>query len=111
MLRRYTNLSPGDLHRRRSASKPPPSDPAACHAQQAFSAAMALMVQDAALGGASRFRGTSILVEPVAELLRRGVSETTLLSDFPLLTPDMIIAARVYVALQRTFAPTLASWG
>lgn len=109
MLRRYTNLSPSDLHRRLSASKPPPSDSAASPAQQAFSAAMALMVQDAALGGASRFRGTSILVDPVAELLQRGVSETTLLSDFPLLTPDMIIAARIYVALKRTSAAALAS--
>ena len=57
----------------------------------------------------SGFRGTSILVDPVAELLQRGVSETVLLSDFPLLTPDMIIAARIYVALKRTSAPALAS--
>ena len=98
MLRRYTNLSPSDLHRQLAKAAPTPEAGSAL-GQAAYAAAMALIVEDPALNGAPRFRGTAVPVRPVAELLTKGVSEATLLSDFVMLTPEMLIAARVYSAL------------
>lgn len=102
MLRRYTHLTPAALHkqmddRRRELARAQESG--AATAQAAFSAAMALVVEDPLLGGAPRFRGTSVLVQPVGELLGRGVSEAVILSDFPELTPEMLVAARLQRAI------------
>lgn len=44
---------------------------------------MSLITEDPALGGAPRFRGTPVPVQPVANLLRKGVSEAMVLADFP----------------------------
>jgi integrase/uncharacterized protein (DUF433 family) len=98
MLRRYTNLKPIDLHNHIAKRKPTP-DGATAPGQAAFSAAMALIVEDPALGRAARFRGTPVLVNPIAQLLGRGVSEGLILSDFPDLTTEMLAAAKIYAAV------------
>ncbi|HTZ79057.1 MAG TPA: DUF433 domain-containing protein [Stellaceae bacterium] len=58
---------------------------------------MKTVVQDPEIqAGAPTFRGTRILVHPIAQALERGVSEAELLEDYPSLTPKMLEAARVY---------------
>jgi uncharacterized protein (DUF433 family) len=46
--------------------------------------------------GAPTFRGTRILVYPIAEALERGVPASELLEDYASLTPKMLEAARIY---------------
>jgi uncharacterized protein (DUF433 family) len=46
--------------------------------------------------GATTFRGTRILVQPVAQALDRGVSEAEILEDYPGLTAKMLRAARLH---------------
>lgn len=58
---------------------------------------MKSVVQDPEIqAGAPTFKGTRILVHPVAQALERGVSEAELLEDYPSLTPKMLEAARIY---------------
>lgn len=47
-------------------------------------------------GGAATFKGTRLLVHPIASLLDRHVSEEELREDYPNLTAAMIEAARIY---------------
>ncbi len=102
MLKRYTHIQPSTLHKRlEERAKEASKGQAGAASQAAFSSAMALIVEDPLLSGAPRFRGTSVLVHPIADLLHRGVPEATILADFPDLTPDMLVAARLHCALAR----------
>lgn len=62
----------------------------------ALEAALALIVEDDEVqAGAATFRGTRILVRPIAEALRRGVSVEELIEDYGL-SKEQIAATRVY---------------
>lgn len=62
----------------------------------ALEAALALIVEDDEVqAGAATFRGTRILVRPIAAALRRGVRPDELEQDYRL-SEDQIAAARVY---------------
>ncbi|MBG0792460.1 DUF433 domain-containing protein [Methylocystis sp. H62] len=62
----------------------------------ALEAALALIVEDDEIqAGAATFRGTRILVRPIAEALRRGVPADDLMEDYGL-SQERIAAARVY---------------
>lgn len=64
---------------------------------EGYRRAMQLIVEDDDIqGGAATFRGTRILVQQIADLLRQGASEPELREDYPRLTTEMISAARVY---------------
>lgn len=66
-----------------------------------LAAALELIVEDPEVqGGAPTFRGTRILVRPVAEALDRGILEAELLEDYPALTLESIAAARLYAAVR-----------
>ena len=93
MLKRYTHIQPSTLHKRlEERAKEASQGQAGAASQAAFSSAMALIVEDPLLNGAPRFRGTSVLVHPIADLLHRGVPEPTILADFP--RPDARHAGR-----------------
>ena len=58
---------------------------------------MKTVVQDPEIQAeAPTFKGTRVLVYPVAQALERGVPEEELLEDYPSLTRDMLEAARIY---------------
>jgi len=60
-------------------------------------AAKRLIVEDPKIqAGAATFRGTRILVHPIADALAAGISESELLEDYPRLTPSMLEAARIW---------------
>ncbi len=62
----------------------------------ALEAALALIVEDDEIqAGAATFRGTRILVRPIAEALRRGVPADDFMEDYGL-SQEQIAAARVY---------------
>jgi uncharacterized protein (DUF433 family) len=62
----------------------------------ALEAALALIVEDEEVqGGAPTFRGTRILVRPIAAALRRGVRADELQEDYGL-SEEQFAAARVY---------------
>lgn len=102
MLRRYTNLRPEHLklvefvprRQKMSLAKGESSNSAV------FQAAMELVVEDPSLDGAPRFRGTQIGVYPIADLLAGGAPEEMLLAEFPRLSPEMLTAARIYMAVR-----------
>lgn len=59
--------------------------------------AMSLIVEDSDIqAGAATFRGTRILVRPIAAAVARGIPETELLEDYPALTAEMIEAAKLF---------------
>lgn len=62
--------------------------------------------------GAATFKGTRILVHPIADALAAGISETELLEDYPRLTRDMLDAARIWCAAypRRGRPRTKAPW-
>lgn len=56
-----------------------------------------LIVEDPGTqAGAATFKGTRILVHPIADALAAGISESELLDDYPRLTPQMLEAARIW---------------
>lgn len=56
-----------------------------------------LIVEDPRIqAGAATFKGTRILVQPIADALAAGISESELLEDYPRLTPLMLEAARIW---------------
>ncbi len=63
----------------------------------AYRRAMRVIVEDPEInGGAPTFRNTRLLVCPIADLLRKGVSVGDLREDFPRLTNEMAEAALVF---------------
>jgi integrase/uncharacterized protein (DUF433 family) len=63
----------------------------------AYRRALRLIVEDPAInGGAATFRGTRLLVTPIADLLRGGATMADLQEDFPRLTPEMAEAALIF---------------
>ncbi|MGK9234242.1 DUF433 domain-containing protein [Inquilinus limosus] len=66
-----------------------------------------LIVEDPDIqAGAATFKGTRILVHPIADALAAGISEAELLEDYPRLTRDMLDAARIWcVAYPRRGRP------
>ncbi len=59
--------------------------------------AQRLIVEDPSVqAGTATFKGTRILVHPIADALAAGVSESELLEDYPRLTPSMLEAARIW---------------
>jgi uncharacterized protein (DUF433 family) len=56
-----------------------------------------LIVEDPKIqAGAATFKGTRILVHPIADALAAGISESELLEDYPRLTLQMLEAARIW---------------
>lgn len=74
--------------------------------------AMSLIVEDPEIqGGAATFRGTRLMVHPIADLLEQGVAEEELREDYPRLTGAMIAAARLYAkAHPRRGRPRKPDW-
>jgi len=67
----------------------------------AYRRALRLIVEDPSInGGAATFRGTRLLVAPIADLMRGGATITDLQEDFPRLTPEMAEAALVFTRLE-----------
>jgi uncharacterized protein (DUF433 family) len=61
--------------------------------------AMSLIVEDPEVqGGAPTFKGTRLLVQHIASLLKQGVPPEELREDYPRLTEPMIEAARIFTA-------------
>jgi len=59
--------------------------------------AKALIVEDPEVqGGAATFRGTRLMVHPIADLLGQGTAPSELMEDHPHLTAEMMEAAVVY---------------
>jgi uncharacterized protein (DUF433 family) len=59
--------------------------------------AQRLIVEDPSVqAGTATFKGTRILVHPIADALAAGISESELLEDYPRLTPSMLEAARIW---------------
>ena len=62
-----------------------------------YQKAMQMIVENPEIqGGAATFKGTRLLVHPIAALLQQGVPEAELREDYPNLTPAMIEAARIF---------------
>lgn len=56
-----------------------------------------LIVEDPRIqAGAATFKGTRILVQPIADALAAGISESELFEDYPRLTSPMLEAARIW---------------
>lgn len=74
--------------------------------------AMALVVEDPEIqGGAAVFKGTRVLVRPIADLLAAGVPEKELLEDYPRLTREMLAAATIFAkAHPRRGRPRVPGW-
>lgn len=65
-----------------------------------INAVMALVVEDPDIqGGAATFKGTHILVQPIAQWLAQGADEAELFQDHPRLTQKVIEAARLYATM------------
>jgi uncharacterized protein (DUF433 family) len=79
---------------------------------QRYRRAMRLIVEDPEIqGGAARFKGTRLLVHPIAGLLQQGVPEAELYEDYPNLTEGMIESARIYArAHPRRGRPRKPAW-
>jgi uncharacterized protein (DUF433 family) len=62
----------------------------------AYRRALRLIVEDQAINSAATFRGTRLLVAPIADLMRGGATMAELQEDFPRLTPEMAEATLVF---------------
>jgi uncharacterized protein (DUF433 family) len=80
----------------------------------AYRRALSLITEDSEIqAGAATFKGTRILVHPIAELLARGVTPDEIKDDYPSLTDAMLTAAPLYARTHpkrgRPKAPTWRS--
>jgi len=91
---------------------PRPAAAAVEERMQRYRKAMETIVEDPEIqGGAATFKGTRLLVHPIAALLEQGVPEAELREDYPNLTPAMIEAARIFAqAHPRRGRPRKPAW-
>jgi len=91
---------------------PRPAAAAVEERMRRYRKAMRTIVEDPEIqGGAATFKGTRLLVHPIAALLEQGVPEAELREDYPNLTPAMIEAARIFAqAHPRRGRPRKPAW-